>query len=289
MPPSARVLVALLASLLVPTAAFGWGEAGHRIVARAAEPFLTSAARQHVRDLLDTTECGGRRTLADGLACASTWADRARHESHPQTYNWHFVDIPRARAAYEPRRDCQPRNRATKGTCLVDGLDHVVAILRDERADATITRSQALLFVIHLIADLHQPLHTILEDAGGNFTQVRYFDAPTNLHQVWDTKLLQTMMRNRDLSERAYARRLEDEIATSGAANLQRGDRIGWVEETHGVAVRDAFGSLVMSPVTRDRRPSLGTGYVEHCQPVVDRQLARAAARLARTLNDTLD
>lgn len=54
------------------------------------------------------------------------------------------------------------------------------------------------------------------------------------------------------------------------------------------MAVRDAFGSLVMSPVTRDRRPSLGTGYVEHCQPVVDRQLARAAARLARTLNDTL-
>ena len=285
----AGATVLLLASTFVPVVALGWGDAGHRVVARAAESFLSSTARRRVRELLDTTECGGRRTLQDGLACASTWADRARHESHPQTSNWHFVDIALAHPAYEARRDCRPRNRATKGTCLVDGLDHVVAILRGERTDPMITRAQALLFVIHLIADLHQPLHTVLEDAGGNFTQVRYFDAPTNLHQVWDTKLLQAVMRSRDLSERAYARRLEDEITSAGRTPLERGDRVGWVEETHGVAVRDAVGWLGKGPVTRDKRPSLGTAYVEHCQPVVDRQLARAAARLAKTLNDALD
>ena len=273
---------------LAPSAALGWGDAGHRIVARGAEPYLSSTARRRVEDLLGASECGGRETLADAMACAATWADRAREDSHRQTYNWHFVDISLGTATYDARRDCRPRNRATKGTCVVDGLDHVVGVLRGARSDPTITRAQALMFVIHLVADLHQPLHTVRQDMGGNFTYVRYFDARANLHQVWDTRLLQTAMRRHDPSERSYARRLGERIAVDGLATWQRGGPVAWVEEAHRVAVDDAYGALAMSPKTRDGYPSLGDAYVARCEPIVERQLARAAARLAKVLNAAL-
>ena len=250
--------MALCLTTAVPARA--WGPAAHRIIARVAADRLDPAAERGVAALL------GDRSLAD----IAVWADDVR-DARPDTSRWHYVDIPVGRHEYRPARDCRSERH---GDCAIAAIARFRAVLADRRA-GTRTRREALEFLVHLVGDIHQPLHCADDgDRGGNEVDVFLLRRPTNLHAVWDSGLVAAA----HLSEDAYVRRLDEWLAHADVPHLSGGTVADWALECHDVAVEHAY----VLPANR----RLGAAYVRDNAPVVDRQLALAALRLARVLNE---
>ena len=258
---SARLALALLAVALaavpvwaIPLEAAAWGPMGHEIVAEIADRALSTRARDEVRRLLK-----GR-----GMASVSGWADDIRAQRR-ETAAWHFVNIPRSAASYDAARDC-PR-----GQCIVVALERQLAILRDHGRRPQ-ERGDALRFVIHLVADLHQPLHCIDDDdRGGNDVDVRWFRRKTSLHHVWDSDILTRS----GLSTAQQSARLRERAREMPRRALSVGAIEDWADEAHRIA-QDAY------ELPRDHR--LGERYYAATSDVVDLQLLRAGLRLAKLL-----
>lgn len=305
-PPTRRRLaccaaaLCLLAVLSAPAHAWGWE--GHHIVMRIAEKRLSPAARQRIQSLLanesQADDCDDDFALADDssamkrLLCGGMWPDESRRTTHKKTYNWHFVDISLEERNYDAARDCEPHNQQSKGKCGLFGLDRALQIARGDISDPNITRSQALMFVLHVVGDLHQPLHTVLEGGGGNTHNVVYFDIFTDMHKVWDTKIIESQMIREGMDVRGYADALAQQVDAAGAASFAEDDRERWVLEAHAAAIDTAYGQRPQQKTaTHNGRKyhSLRTTYFNHGLPVVEQQLKRGGVRLANLLNRTFN
>lgn len=234
-----------------------------------AESRLTPAASAAVQSLI------GPSRLRD----IATWADQIKG-ARPETKPWHYVNIPLDRADYDPARDCaRPR-----GGCVVAAIERFQrALANADRPRAK--RTEALKFVTHLVADLHQPLHCAdNRDGGGNDVPVVFFGQalnssgrrPWNLHAVWDSGLIE----RRGLTPSEYARRLIRQVDRGSVSRMERGTVVDWVVESHRAAVETAYR------LPPDR--ALGEDYAGRSLPVVDEMLAKAGVRLAKILNETL-
>src|SRR5262245_27856682 len=141
-----KQLIAISAVLvcLAMTPVKTWGGGGHHLISRIAYSQLTPAAKAFVLDLLGDED----------FVESSTWADRVRND-RPETYNWHFVNIPYAATSYDPARDCAPTDR---GDCSIAAIARArTEIVSKSRSRAQ--RAESLKFLIHFVEDLHQPLH----------------------------------------------------------------------------------------------------------------------------------
>jgi hypothetical protein len=254
--------------------AFAWDQEGHSIVAEIAQRRLSPAAAAAVERVL------GR---GHSLASVASWADDVR-ETAPETYNWHFVDIPIAANQFDPASQCAP---GPKGDCVVAELDRLKTELRCA-ADAQ--KLEALKFAVHFVGDVHQPLHTVLEERGGNDIAVvvnmngltckrncKLTPIATNLHAAWDTNLITKTVWDWG----AYVDRLEagwlqgKEAAQPG---IDAGTALDWALETHGAAQQ----VWALTPADK----VLDDDYYRKALPILDRQLGMAGLRLARFLND---
>src|SRR5580765_5110154 len=163
-------LVLVTASVaLSPRSALAWGDEGHRIVALVADQFLETAIREKIAAML---AADADTLTAHDIASAATWADRHRdsdrngdRQHYQQTRNWHFVDVelgdPNLDRACLGHPALPAGTVASNGpaeTCIVDKIEQFVAELADPHTDPD-ERLVALKFVLHLVADLHQPLH----------------------------------------------------------------------------------------------------------------------------------
>lgn len=257
----AMAVLALAATLLCVPPALAWGPRGHHIVARLAEARLTPQARVEVRKLLALR---GARHLAD----VANWADDLRDVDpalFQRTKRMHFVNFHSRSCIYDPPRDCRD------GECAVAAIEKYSAILAN-RSNPPAERAEALAFVVHLVGDVHQPLHAdYRHDAGGNDFQVRWHGRGTNLHRVWDSLMLDST----DLSAAQYARKLAAErppVETGGSPAQ-------WAEESCRIDRDD--GVYPASHV-------VGAAYVERELPIAERRLRQAGARLAQLLNRDL-
>jgi hypothetical protein len=236
-----------------------WYDEGHRLVARLAETRLTPRAAEAVRDLL------GGQSLAD----ASVWADQIRGLRR-DTAPLHFVNIPLASDTYLPARDCPG------GRCIIAAIERDERVLADASAPAA-RRAEALRFLIHLIGDLHQPLHVAdAGDRGGNDRPVTFLGTSRNLHQVWDGELIQAS----GMDEPQYYDHLRLMMGSFDLSALERGSVADWAMEGHRIAAEHAY--RIPPGSTLDQR------YVETNLPLVDRSLIAAGVRLARVLNVAL-
>ncbi|VXC97911.1 S1/P1 nuclease [Oceanicaulis sp. 350] len=216
---------ALLTSALLlavgSTPAFGWGKTGHRVTGAIAEQHLSEEAREHVRVIL------GVETLAE----ASTWPDfmRASDEAfwREQAGPYHYVTVPEgqtyAEVGHPPQGDA------------VFALERFAETLRDP--NATLEEKQlALRFTVHIIGDLHQPLHAGNgTDRGGNDVRVTWFGDSTNLHSVWDTR----MVDHEQLSYSEMTEWLSAQITPELASDWMTADPDVWVAES--TAIRDTI------------------------------------------------
>jgi hypothetical protein len=256
--------IALTLPLALPGAAQAWGPHGHRIVARVAEARLTPAARAAVRELLHE---------GDTLVSIATWADEEGHDVVPGSAPWHYVNVPITATAYDPRF-------CTGGNCVVARIKHFRAVLADRRAPLR-DRQRALLFLVHLVADVHQPLHVGDDhDKGGNDTQVQFLGEGSNLHRLWDSGLINTIDRN----ERAWVERINPLLDAETVRSWSQGSVEDWATES----LRDAqrayyFPAGSGRPILSGAR--LGDDYVAFARPILERRLAQAGVRLANELN----
>ena len=236
-----------------------WYDIGHRLVVRIAELRLTPRTAREIQEIL-----GGQ-----ALTEASCWADRIRRW-RPSTSPLHFVNIPLEAEGYSPERHC-PRGR-----CIVAELERDRQVLADTTASRR-ARAEALRFLIHFIADLHQPLHVSNnKDRGGNLRRVYFLGNAKNLHQVWDGDLILAT----GIGESDYFDRLHIRMDSLDLAALERGSLVDWVMETHRIAVEQVYR------LPPDRR--LGEEYLRDNLPLIDLALIKAGVRLAKVLNELL-
>jgi hypothetical protein len=250
----------------LPGLALGWGRLGHRASAQLAESRLTPRARAIIRDLLEAGEA---------LADASTWADENARDI-PGSAAWHFVNVPISSTRYNPRY-CRPQG------CVVTKISEFRRIISDRHA----TRSQrrmALRFFVHLVQDLHQPLHIAdRNDRGGNNLQLQYgrFES-TNLHQLWDSGLLFRHYRHEG--------ELLSDLVALARQPAARGWPAGSIEDWANESLNVGRRAYLIPGSNYYLRPggSIGRDYEKENLPRVLERLARAGVRLASLLNETL-
>ena len=292
--------------------AFAWGCDGHKVVATIAYERLSPKAKAAANSLLARLQVDpavSHYCTSDGnlFVDVSTWADDIR-KVRPETASWHYVNLPLGTTKYDAKY-CP-----AKESCVVEAIEKQLAILRDEKASAT-DRSMALLFVIHLVGDLHQPLHDAdNNDRGGNCVPVTFYGtAPVegenesfrpNLHSVWDVDLVTKAMGGKSVAD--FAAFLEGEFGgETGAWAKERVNLTGWAVEGERLAEKDVYGELPRRIEIEERvgmkycSDDHGVGdrmeqlhevvdenYERATREMLERQLAAAGVRLAAILND---
>lgn len=255
------VFATLLLPILCTPCSWAWGPLAHRVTARMAEGRLTPRALAAVRDLLERGE---------RLEDAAVWADEQREV--PGSEAWHYVNVPIS----QPRYDaifCPPKG------CIVSKIEEFRFVLADPKAPKPVKR-RALKFLVHFVADLHQPLHVGDNgDRGGNLLQVLFFGEGSNLHRVWDSQIMERRTDNKqvwlwDMTSAANPRMVEE---------WSRGTPEDWATETLAVA-KEVYRLPGKRTLIRPGA-KLGDDYISFALPVIQRQLAKAAVRTAYVLN----
>jgi hypothetical protein len=244
--------------------AFAWGPEGHSLVARIAEAQLTPAARARILAIL-----GPDRTVVS----VASWADEVRR-ARAETAPWHFVDIPLEQKRLDMERDC------AKGDCIVSVISRFRQVLRDP-ATAPEQRAEALMFLIHFIGDLHQPLHSSdHKDRGGNSVQVMFHDRATNLHSLWDSGVLGRLAPENELFPALSA------DSARKRKSWSKGTVTDWAEESHKVGRKITYGKLPAAAA--GGTVTITPAYEALAGPAIREQIERAGARLASVLNTEL-
>lgn len=251
----------IAACFLLPATASAWGKTGHRVTGQIAEAYLSDAARQQVVLILGSED----------LAEASTWPDFMR--SSPEEF-WdstadplHYVTIP-------PGKSYAEVGAPAKGDAIT-GLAKFRATLLDAQASLA-DKQLALRFVVHLVGDLHQPLHAGNgTDQGGNDYSVTFFGKPTNLHSVWD----RDMVDSEELSYTEMTQWLLRRISPEMVRDWQQLDPAVWANES--AAIREN--------IYPDGEREIRWPYIFEHRDTVRTRLSMGGIRMAAYLNDVFD
>ncbi|HEU0122924.1 MAG TPA: S1/P1 nuclease [Bryobacteraceae bacterium] len=242
--------------VFLPLLTFAWGKTGHRVVGQIAENHLSPKAAQAVRNLLGP----------DSLAEVANWADEIRSDPAWKSADpWHYVNIPDGQ-----QYETMDKNPAGD---IYTALKRFEATLRSADAPKE-QRIQALKFLVHMIGDLHQPLHAgKREDLGGNRVSVHWFRSveATNLHSVWDDLLIE----QEKLSFTEWTRFL-DHPTDAEIKEWQSTGYSEWMSESQKLRER-CYDFKPELPLSYD--------YVYKSMPIVKQRLLQAGVRLAGTLN----
>ena len=249
------IAVLVLCALQSPLAS-AWGQIGHRVTGKIAEPYLSEQARAAIAEILPN----------ESLAEASTYADEMR--SNPDSFwqkvagPYHYVTVPSGKAYAEVGA---PREG-----------DSVTALARFKKTllDPNSTQAQkqlALRFTIHLVGDLHQPLHAGNgTDRGGNDLKLQFFYENTNLHRIWDSQMID----RRQLSYTEWSDWLGQKISAEQAKAWSVTDPEVWIAES--AEIRDTI---------YPDGTNLSWDYLYEHLPTATTRLQQAGIRLAAYLN----
>jgi hypothetical protein len=244
----------LLVLCALESQAFAWGSQGHQVIANVAWQALTPKSRDEVSQLL-ATEPG------QTLESIATWADEHRS---PATSSWHYVNFPRNSCKFEPERDC------AGGQCVVGAIEKNLSVLASNADDKA--RLKALKYLVHLVGDIHQPLHAgYKDDRGGNTYSLRAFMRQSNLHSVWDSGLIAQL----DLDNQALTRILQRSVAPKEVREISV---VGMAEESCRLVASPGF--YPEEKVTQE--------YVQRFMPLLQQRLSTAGYRLAAVINRAL-
>ena len=255
--------------LLVTTSvqALAWGQNGHRIVGQIANEHLTKKTQQALLPLL-----GG-----DLLAEVGTWADEMRSDPaefwQKDSTRWHYINVA-APKDFDASHYHTPQTKEEVKD-IYGGILRCIAALKDKNTPLA-ERQFYLRFLVHLVGDIHQPMHTgHAEDRGGNLIEVKFFGELTNLHSLWDSKMLS--MSKRDYT--AYLKYLRQTPVPAATALGLPPASPAWAEASCRIVLQPGFypDGHILEPA-----------YVETWRPVAETQLRLGGAHLAGVLNAAL-
>lgn len=256
----------LTLTLTLTAPSFAWGPRGHRVASRIAEGRLTPAASKAVRELL---------LDGDTLVDICNWADHEGHDVVPASAPWHYVNVPIDAAKYDAKY-CG----GSKG-CVVAKIHDFRRVLADKKTPI-VERRRALLFLVHFIEDIHQPLHVgDNRDRGGNDTQVQWFGQGDNMHRIWDSGIIE----HEKTTDRAWVDRAGKHITPANLAAWSKDSTPeSWANESL-TASKSAYFFPKGSKKPIQTGALLGKDYIQVAEPIVEERLAQAGVRLAEELN----
>jgi hypothetical protein len=278
-------LAAAMMFWLAPPAA-AWGPQGHKVVALIAQAHLEPAVRAQVQALLAADE---DPLTAHDIAAASIWADVYRSSStaaERATGKWHFMNLDLHRpnlawACYHfPRlAPAQAASAGPANDCVMHKIEQFERELRDPSTKPQ-ERLLALKFLLHLVGDLHQPLHVGDDhDRGGNELSVRLPDGELrNLHAAWDSYFVEGL----DQDPIRLAARLDAQITPEQRRLWQHGSPQEWAWESWRVARDEVYARL---PAASGGSYQLDADYEANAKRVAAVQLQKAGLRLAWLVN----
>ena len=233
-----------------------WGKTGHRTMGEIATKHLSKKAAKKISALL-----GG-----ESLAFVSTYADEIRSDDAYRKYApWHYVSFP-----FGARYENTPKNK--RGDIIM-GIQNCIDVLKDATSSQK-DKEFYLRMLVHFIGDLHMPLHVGLkEDKGGNSFKVKWFGKQTNLHSVWDTKIIEGYaMSYTELTNNV------DVLSKKEIQTIQSGAGTDWMYESR-VLCEDVYANTSVGD-------NLGYKYMYRYVNVSRKQLQKAGLRLASILNE---
>jgi hypothetical protein len=233
-----------------------WSKTGHRVTGEVAQKYLTRKAKKAIDKLLD----------GQSLAEASTFGDEIKADrSYREFSALHYVNFPLDKKYGE--------ETPSESGDLVTGINKCVAVIKDAKSSRA-DKVFYLKFLVHLVGDLHQPMHVgRLEDKGGNDIQVQWFGRGSNLHRVWDSNMIDDYgMSFTELSDAL------PKLTKQQFNELQQGTVYDWVEESQDIA-NDLYDSVEVGE-------KIGYQYSYKWWSTVESQLQKGGIRLAVVLND---
>ncbi len=284
--------IALATALICLPHAQAWGNKGHRTVAEIAEARLSPQASAEIRRLL----FDGKYSLADISSCADVVRDTRPDHMRPEdqfcrdlagpmnvdTGPWHYIDIPVPKFEHSIARYCPG------GNCVVVKIEEFADQLRTASSDAE--RRKALLFLVHFVGDIHQPLHCAERacDKGGNSEHVNFplhgQDRPSvSLHRVWDT----------DLVDLALANGFNESVHPGQAKRWERALAEDMAWESHALAAKYAYRNIppadfCLNPPPQAPVITLSAKYEQEGAKIVRQQLLKGGVRLAALIEAAL-
>jgi len=288
----------LLAYLsLLPLAAC-WGELGHRTIAYLAHHHLTPQTQTWLNQTLN----------GEDISTAAVWPDEIKNKTkygsrYAYASPWHFYNVPGSFAQNCTLNATDVPAACSRAGCAIEAIANHTRRVQNHSLTPT-DRAEAMKFVLHLIGDIHQPLHTEAIEQGGNNICVRWgrskqtpypgycanlgFD---NLHSVWDDLMLQKLVQEKynislSLTENntiaaAALKWSEHLYSAKDSPNIcpytdSRKCAFTWAQESN---------KLVCSNVLADGIPGndtdLSKGYYEENKGVVEERVKIAGLRLA--------
>ncbi len=252
---------------------FAWSDAGHRVVALIAYDQLSKPEKNYVNALIHALDPYYPKMST--FDRAAIWADKIKQRDIHRYDSWHFINLPLAPANAQ-RFFLEPHN-------VVWAIEQSRAILKSTQA-SRLEQALSLRFLIHLIGDIHQPLHCIQRysarfpdgDRGGNLYKIRVYPRG-NLHAYWDGGLgrLVGLHSHRDLSR--VAKKIEMTMPKENfILLLKESDPNSWARESYQIARDFVYSTPINSKPTKH--------YIQKGREVVAKQLALAGYRLAQEI-----
>ena len=253
-----RVILLLIALFTTATmSAEDWGRTGHRVTGEIAQQHLTKKASRAVKNILE----------GKSLAFVSTYGDDIKSDPKYRQYGpWHYVNLDPDQQEY------LASNAAPEGD-IIQGIEKSIEALKDPSTSIE-DQEFYLKMLVHLVGDLHQPLHAgRAEDKGGNDFQVRWFNQGTNIHRVWDSHMI-------DDFQMSYTELAANTVPLTKAEERQiaKGDVLDWLYESKALS-DEVYASVEIGE-------KLGYSYSYEWFEVVREQLQKGGIRLAKLLNE---
>jgi len=256
----AKLMVAVL--LFSSVEAFAWGLTGHRIVAEIANHHLKNRTKRELKKIFGNED----------LVYWANWPDFIKSDTTDvwkPTFVWHYVNIEPQRNFAEFKKELE----AQAGPNLYTQIKVLSSQIKNKNTSPQ-DKKTALIFLVHLMGDLAQPMHTGREgDLGGNNVKVTFFGRSSNLHRLWDSDLIDSQK----YSYSEYARLL-DIKSKSEVKRIQSGSLEDWAYQSHQLA-NDIYANT-------PNGAKLAYDYEYKYIHLLENQLLNGGLHLAKVLND---
>ncbi|MGB0495970.1 MAG: S1/P1 nuclease [Kangiellaceae bacterium] len=243
--------------LTLSTSVLALGQTGHRVTGAIADRHISPHTQKQIQKIL------GHQSLAE----VSTYADEMR--SSPTRFwqetasPYHYVTVPKGKTYQEVGAPKQ--GDAAYALSKFSKVVKSASSTKEEKA-------VALKFMVHIIGDLHQPLHAGNGlDRGGNDVKLKFYGKDTNLHRIWDTDLIE----RRHLSYSEWTDWLDKEITAADVNQWKSNDPMDWISES--AKLRDTI---------YPKENSIGYTYQYNNMPIIKKRLKQAGIRIAHFLDE---
>ena len=232
--------------------ALAWGSGGHKITARIANRQLNKAIKDSLSNYL------GETTLEE----ASVWMDEVR-SNHEYDYQkpWHYINVEKG-GSYDP---------SSTGNIMWE-LQRVIAELRERNKYPKEQIAIDLKILLHLLGDLHQPLHVGYGiDKGGNTIHLTFLNENLNLHKVWDSEII----KEKHITEQDCLGLLQ-QFTKEDIARKEKLDLIEWMNESRSY----------LPDVYQFQNDAIDQKYIDTNAKNIEKLLLLSGLRMAHLLED---